>query len=47
MDSEWEVIARQFDRTRQRPWPEVLEFIDKGGERGLAVACGNGRHLIP
>lgn len=47
MDSEWDAIARQFDRTRQRPWPEVLEFIDKGGERGLAVACGNGRHLIP
>lgn len=47
MDSEWDTIARQFDRTRKRPWPEVLEFIEGGGKRGVAVACGNGRHLLP
>ena len=39
-------IADDFDRTRERPWPEVLEFIDSllPGGSVLDAGCGNGRH---
>ena len=40
-------IAPHFSDTRAYPWPEVEAFVDScdRGRRGLAVGCGNGRHL--
>jgi len=40
-------IADSFARTRARPWPEVLDFLDglPARSRILDVGCGNGRHL--
>jgi tRNA (uracil-5-)-methyltransferase TRM9 len=39
-------IAPHFDETRQCAWPAVERFCDEhAGVLGLAVGCGNGRHL--
>lgn len=45
--SVYERIADSFAPTRARPWPEVLEFLDRlpARSRVLDVGCGNGRHL--
>ncbi|MFB6142003.1 MAG: class I SAM-dependent methyltransferase [Halorientalis sp.] len=42
-------IAAHFSRTRAHPWPEVESFLAdcEGGALGLAVGCGNGRHVAP
>ncbi|MFA5945269.1 MAG: class I SAM-dependent methyltransferase [Candidatus Thermoplasmatota archaeon] len=42
----WTVIADSFDRTRQRPWPHVVAFLDAlpKGSRVLDLMAGNGRH---
>lgn len=42
----FDAIAEDFDRTRERPWPEVVEFIDSLPPKGtvLDAGCGNGRH---
>jgi len=42
-------IAREFDLTRGRPWPEVVEFIESlpGNSVMLDAGCGNGRHTLP
>ena len=45
--SEWDLIARSYSQTRQRPWKEVVNFIADQNGRGLVIACGNGRHLLP
>lgn len=39
-------IAPHFASTREYPWPEVESFADgvDGGEVGLDLGCGNGRH---
>ncbi len=39
-------IAVEFDRTRERPWPEVLDFGRSLPKRSLVLdlGCGNGRH---
>jgi ubiquinone/menaquinone biosynthesis C-methylase UbiE len=39
-------IADHFARTRQRPWPEVTEFVEAAPRAALALdlGCGNGRH---
>ncbi len=39
-------IAVEFDRTRDRPWPEVLDFGWSLPPRSLVLdlGCGNGRH---
>lgn len=41
-------IAEHFDKTRNRPWEPVVEFIedieDTSG-RLLDLGCGNGRHI--
>ncbi len=39
-------IADHFDKTRNRPWKEVVDFIR--GCRGslLDMGCGNGRHML-
>jgi tRNA (uracil-5-)-methyltransferase TRM9 len=42
----FDAIADEFDRTRERPWPEAAEFIDSLPPRSAVVdlGCGNGRH---
>ncbi|HUR26474.1 MAG TPA: class I SAM-dependent methyltransferase [Candidatus Thermoplasmatota archaeon] len=42
----WTAIADSFDRTRQRPWPHVVEFLQglPEGSRVLDLMGGNGRH---
>ena len=42
----WTAIADSFDRTRQRPWPHVVRFIEglPPASRVLDLMCGNGRH---
>ncbi|HIH98753.1 MAG TPA: class I SAM-dependent methyltransferase [Thermoplasmata archaeon] len=44
----WNTISQSFDRTRRRPWSEVIGFIDSlsPDSKFLDVGCGNGRHLI-
>ncbi len=39
-------IAEHFAATREYAWPEVEAFLDgaPGGEVGLDLGCGNGRH---
>jgi len=48
-------IARDFSRTRQRPWKETVRFLDsvqaeRGNESGeqtlLDLGCGNGRNTL-
>ncbi len=45
----WDDIAESFDKTRQKPWKEVVEFIDTIPETSnvLVLGCGNARHIIP
>ncbi len=41
-------IATHFAETRAHPWPEVTDFLDgRGGETGLDLGAGNGRHVEP
>ncbi|MHB1262598.1 MAG: class I SAM-dependent methyltransferase [Thermoplasmatota archaeon] len=42
----WTAIADSFDRTRQRPWPHVVTFLEglPPASRVLDLMCGNGRH---
>lgn len=44
---EYDRIAEDFDRTRQREWNEVASFLEDVDESELIVdaGCGNGRHL--
>lgn len=39
-------IAEHFAATRAYPWSDVEEFLDgREGDVGLAIGCGNGRHV--
>ena len=42
----WTAIATAFDRTRQKPWPHVAEFIRSLPPASLVLdlMAGNGRH---
>lgn len=41
-------IADHFSTTREHPWPQIPSFLDgRDGTLGLAVGCGNGRHVEP
>lgn len=42
----WTAIADSFDRTRQRPWPHVVEFLERLPPASLVLdlMAGNGRH---
>ena len=42
----WTAIADSFDRTRARPWPHVVAFLEAlpRGSRVLDLMAGNGRH---
>lgn len=37
-------IAEHFDKTRNRPWKEVSDFLEGLSGRLLDLGCGNGRH---
>ncbi len=44
----YDTIASDFDRTRQKCWQEVEDFIRKNvrsGTKFLDAGCGNGRHM--
>jgi ubiquinone/menaquinone biosynthesis C-methylase UbiE len=43
----YDEIAAHFSKTRHSPWPEVEQFLEDvpPGRVGVAVGCGNGRHL--
>ncbi len=45
----WDSIAESFDKTRQKPWDQCIDFIKKLPEEYTVVdiGCGNGRHLFP
>jgi len=45
----WDAIAESFDKTRQKPWDQCIDFIKKLPEEYTVVdiGCGNGRHLFP
>ena len=37
-------IAEHFDKTRNRPWKEVEDFLEETSGRTIDIGCGNGRH---
>ncbi len=45
----WDTIAKSFDETRKKPWPQCIDFIDRFQKDYIVadIGCGNGRHLIP
>ncbi len=44
----WERIAESFSETRNRPWDQVVDFLESLPDAStlLDVACGNGRHSV-
>ncbi len=42
----YDAIAVEYDRSRDRPWPEVVEFAESLPSRSLIadLGCGGGRH---
>ena len=45
----WDKIAFSFDKTRNQPWSQCIEFMEKTTltKNFVDIGCGNGRHLIP
>ncbi len=45
----WDILAPNFDNTRQKPWKIVLDFIQTlpSQSQVIDVGCGNGRHILP
>ncbi len=39
-------IAEHFDKTRNRPWKEVVDFLRDIKGNIIDLGCGNGRHSI-
>jgi ubiquinone/menaquinone biosynthesis C-methylase UbiE len=44
----WERIAESFSETRNRPWDQVVDFLETLPDEAtlLDIACGNGRHSV-
>jgi len=42
----FDAIAEHFDKTRNRPWKEVVKFLDNCEGSLLDMGCGNGRHIL-
>ena len=44
----WDSIAKSFDKTRNKPWKQCINFIKslKHTDSVADLGCGNGRHLI-
>ncbi|MFQ6061023.1 MAG: class I SAM-dependent methyltransferase [Thermoplasmata archaeon] len=44
----FEAIAEHFNKTRYRPWPETVEYVESLPEhcRILDIGCGNGRNSV-
>lgn len=42
----FDAIAEHFDKTRNRPWKEVIEFLEDCEGTLLDLGCGNGRHIV-
>jgi len=40
----FDLIAEHFDKTRNRTWEEVEEFIESTSGKTIDIGCGNGRH---
>src|SRR3989338_3277331 len=48
LKSTYNNIAQDFDRTRHKPWKEVVNFLKNIKDKNatiLDLGCGNGRHL--
>jgi ubiquinone/menaquinone biosynthesis C-methylase UbiE len=47
-ENTWDAIAESFDKTRNKPWPLVMKFINEISHCKIIadIGCGNGRHLI-
>jgi len=45
----WDTIAKSFDATRKKPWPQVIDFIKEltKSHTVVDIGCGNGRHILP
>jgi ubiquinone/menaquinone biosynthesis C-methylase UbiE len=45
----WDAIAESFDKTRQAPWRQCIDFIATLNKNDVVIdcGCGNGRHLFP
>ena len=45
----WNTIAKSFDKTRNKPWIQCIDFINTLSKNSIVadISCGNGRHLIP
>ncbi|MBU4246208.1 MAG: class I SAM-dependent methyltransferase [Nanoarchaeota archaeon] len=46
--ADYDKFAEEFSKTRQVPWKEVSDFLEKLPKQSfvLDIGCGNGRHII-